>query len=311
MTDGFQPAYLGNITLDQLSQRAHVAHQRLLACDVCPRRCKVNRLESSKQAHCQTGELAEVASYGPHLGEENPLRGYNGSGTIFFAHCNLNCVFCQNFDISQHGYGRPVTAEQLASMMLELQDLGCHNINLVSPTHVVPQILAAVLVAAHGGLHIPLVYNSGGYDTLETLALLDGVVDIYMPDIKYADPDIGQRFSGIPNYPQVNQLAIKEMHRQVGDLLLNDRGIARRGLLVRHLVLPNNLAGTPAVVRFLAKEVSTNTYLNIMDQYRPCFQADRFPELSRRASAAEYNRAVTLALNARVTRLDRRHQRIL
>jgi putative pyruvate formate lyase activating enzyme len=255
-----------------------------------------------------------VSSYGPHFGEEDPLRGSRGSGTIFFARCNLQCLFCQNYDISQYGYGEPTTPEQLAAIMLELQDQGCHNINLVSPTHVVAQILSALLIAAQAGLNIPLVYNTGGYDALETLALLDGVVDIYMPDMKYADATIGRQLSGIPDYPQVNRAAVREMHRQVGDLQIDRRGIARRGLLVRHLVLPAGLAGTSEIVRFLASEVSTHTYLNLMDQYRPCYrahQASQFPELGRRLTPTEYSDALRAANQAGLTRLDRRLQRIL
>ena len=195
-------------------------------------------------------------------------------------------------------------------MMLELQERGCHNINLVSPSHIVPQFLAALLIAAQAGLRIPLVYNSGGYDALETLALLDGIVDIYMPDMKYADPAVGQRLSGVPDYPTVNQQAVQEMHRQTGDLILDRRGIAQRGLLIRHLVLPNGLAGTAAIVQFLAQEISPNTYLNLMDQYRPCYQADKYLELTRRISRQEYQQALNLAHRAGLDRLDKRHPRI-
>ena len=236
MTDHFEPAYLTLLATGDLARRVHLAHERLKACDICPRRCGGNRYENLRKAACGTGELAIVASYGPHHGEEKPLRGYRGSGTIFFSRCNLTCVYCQNYDISQHGYGRTMRAEELAVIMLDLQEMGCHNINLVSPSHVVPQIIAAVLVAAKSGLRLPLVYNSGGYDALETLFLLDGLVDIYMPDMKYADAAVGRRLSGIPDYPAVNQQAVKEMHRQVGDLQLDSRGIARRGVLVQIIV---------------------------------------------------------------------------
>jgi putative pyruvate formate lyase activating enzyme len=239
------------------------------------------------------------------MGEERPLRGFRGSGTIFFSYCNLACVFCQNYDISQVGHGRPTRPEELAAMMLELQGMGCHNINLVSPSHVVPQILAALLIAAEAGLRIPLVYNSGGYDALETLRLLDGVVDIYMPDMKYADAAIGRRLSGITDYPAANQQAVREMHHQVGDLCMDSRGIAESGLLVRHLVLPNELAGTRAIVQFLAAEISTDTYLNLMDQYRPCYKAREYPELTRRISSQEYAQARKYALDAGLCRLDR------
>jgi putative pyruvate formate lyase activating enzyme len=244
MIDHFMPAYVRLLKSGELAERARLASERLETCQCCPRRCGAKRLDSGQNATCQTGELAVVASYGPHLGEEDPLRGYRGSGTIFFSWCNLRCVFCQNYDISHFGRGRPTFPEELAAMMLELEADGCHNINLVSPSHVVPQILTALLIAAQAGLRIPLVYNSGGYDAIETLQLLDGVVDIYMPDMKYADPHIGRRLSGVPDYPAVNQQAVREMHRQVGDLIMDQRGIAQRGLLIRHLVLPNRLAGS-------------------------------------------------------------------
>jgi putative pyruvate formate lyase activating enzyme len=314
MRDLIQAAYLRPLASGELAQRVQRAYQRLSSCDICPRRCGVDRIDGHRDGVCRTGELAIVSSYGAHFGEEDPLRGFRGSGTIFFARCNLQCLYCQNYDISQVGYGEPTTPEQLAAMMLELQDQGCHNINLVSPTHVVPQILAALLIAARAGLHIPLVYNTGGYDALETLALLDGIVDIYMPDMKYADPAIGRQLSGIPDYPQVNRLAVREMHRQVGDLQIDSRGIARRGLLVRHLVLPAGLAGTPAILHFLARDVSPNTYLNLMDQYRPCYRAHQlaeFPDLGRRLTVAEYTDAVSAAGRAGLARLDRRLQRIL
>ena len=209
-----------------------------------------------------------VSSYGPHFGEEAPLVGSHGSGTIFFTYCNLRCIFCQNYTISQLGEGDAIDREELARIMLSLQAMGCHNINLVSPTHVVPYILDALELAAGIGLYLPLVYNSGGYDSVETLELLDGIVDIYMPDMKYSDEETAEQLSGIKDYPRLNRAAVKEMHRQVGDLKLDEQGVAQCGLLVRHLVLPHNLAGTREVVRFLAQEVSSNTYLNIMAQYR-------------------------------------------
>ncbi len=308
MSDRFQAGYLEHLSTGELERRVQQAYDRLRACDICPRQCGANRLEDPKGATCQTGELALVSSYGAHFGEEEPLRGDRGSGTIFFAWCNLKCVFCQNYDISQHGVGRPVTPEELASMMLQLQAEGCHNINLVSPSHVVPQILAALLVAAQAGLQLPLVYNTGGYDAVETLSLLDGLVDIYMPDIKYSDTDAGRRFSGVPDYPSVNQAAVREMHRQVGDLVTDGRGVALRGLLVRHLILPKGVAGTPAVVGFLATEVSPHTYLNLMDQYRPCHRAGGYPELVRPITRQEYQHAAGLAAEAGLTRLDNRRR---
>jgi putative pyruvate formate lyase activating enzyme len=250
--------------------------------------------------------LAKVSSYGPHLGEEDPLRGWRGSGTIFFTRCNLKCQFCQNHDISQADAGYEVEPEQLASIMLELQAQGCHNINFVSPSHVVPQILAAVFIGAEAGLRLPLVYNTGGYDSMPMLTLLDGVVDIYMPDMKYADNEIGRRYSKIANYAQVNQAAVREMHRQVGDLQVSNTGLALRGLLVRHLVLPDNLAGTDQIVRFLATEISPQTYLNLMDQYRPAYKAHHFSELNRSISRQEYRTSVKMAQDAGLNRLDER-----
>jgi putative pyruvate formate lyase activating enzyme len=305
----FEPAYLALLRSGELERRAQAAHERLHACDLCGRECRVDRYK--EVGLCKTGVQAVVSSYQPHLGEEDPLRGWRGSGTIFFAWCNLNCQFCQNYDISQLGHGRAVEPEELAGMMRSLQELGCHNINLVSPTHIVPQILAAVLVAAQDGLRLPLVWNTGGYDSLAALALLDGVVDIYMPDMKYADEEIAHRYSKIKHYPAVNQAAVKEMHRQVGDLMLDGRGIALRGLLVRHLVLPEGLAGTPEIARFLAEEISANTYINIMDQYRPCHRAVELPPLDRPITRAEYERALRQAQAAGLHRFDKREPRSL
>jgi len=231
--------------------------------------------------------------------------GKHGSGTIFFTYCNLECAFCQNYTISQLGEGYNVDSEELAKIMLSLQARGCHNINLVSPTHVVPYILDALELAAGMGLHLPLVYNSGGYDAVETLELLDGIVDIYMPDMKYSDDKTAEQLSGIKNYPEVNKAAIKEMHRQVGDLQIDEEGIAQRGLLVRHLVLPDRLAGTEKIVRFLAREVSTDTYLNIMAQYRPCHRAFDIPQLSRPVLKKEFDEALKLAHQHGLDRLDK------
>ena len=273
---------------------------------MCPRECGANRLVTSKGASCHTGKNAVVSSHSPHFGEEAPLVGRFGSGTIFFTWCNLRCQFCQNYDISQLGMGKEVSSPELAAMMMHLQDLGCHNINLVSPTHVVPQILGALIIAVEAGLKIPLVYNTGGYDSLRTLRLLDGVVDIYMPDMKYSNAKTALKYSKIKNYPAVNRAAVREMHRQVGDLVLDRHGVAQRGLLVRHLVLPNGLAGTKKIVHFLAKEISQNTYLNIMDQYRPCYKANKYPEVNRRITLQEYKEAIQFALKEGLTRLDKR-----
>jgi len=280
------------------------AREILRECRLCPRECRVNRL-SGQKGKCQVTREVVVSSYGPHFGEEAPLVGGHGSGTIFFAYCNLKCVFCQNYTISHLGEGTEVTNDELAGMMLSLQTQGCHNINLVSPTHVVPHILVALEIAVAKGLSVPLVYNTGGYDSLETLRLLDGIVDIYMPDMKYSDARTAEQLSGIKDYPRANQAAVKEMHRQVGDLQMDEQGIAQRGLLVRHLVLPNRLAGTEEVIRFLAQEVSRDTYLNIMAQYHPSYKAFDLPRLSRRITDKEFSEAIELAHRYGLNRLDR------
>lgn len=303
----FTPAYLALLNSGELDKRVKRAYQHLENCDLCARYCHMNRRKTLKGAVCRTGERAVVNSFGPHYGEEDPLRGSRGSGTIFFSWCNLRCVYCQNWEISHKGQGQEVAPKDIANIMLSLQAQGCHNINLVSPSHVVAQIIAAVSIAAQLGLHLPLVYNTGGYDSLEALQLLDGVIDIYMPDMKYGDSDIARRYSKVRDYVTLNRIAIKEMHRQVGELVLNDQGIAERGVLVRHLVLPANLAGTEKVLAFLAKEISVHTYLNLMDQYYPCYRADEYPLLSRPLTKAEYDYALTLARDYGLQRLDKRH----
>jgi putative pyruvate formate lyase activating enzyme len=304
----YTPAYLTRLDGGELTARAQAAWSRLRDCDLCARFCHMNRLETTKGAVCRTGERAVVHGFGPHYGEEDPLRGAGGSGTIFFSGCNLRCVYCQNWEISHKGMGRETEPAQLAAMMLELQSRGCHNINLVSPSHVVAQIIAAVAIAAEKGLRLPLVYNTGGYDSPEALALLEDIVDVYMPDMKYGDSGIARRYSKVRAYFDVNCAAIKEMHRQVGDLTLDHRGIARRGLLVRHLVLPDNLAGTNQVLAFLAEEVSANTYLNLMDQYHPCYRAWDYPPLDRPITASEYQMALQSARSHGLRRLDRRER---
>jgi len=305
----YQPSYLELLRSGELAERVKVAYEHLTNCDLCGWECHIDRRQ--RTGACKTGMQAVVASYGPHHGEEDPLRGWGGSGTIFFSWCNLRCQFCQNYDISQSGSGRAVSPEQLAAMMLELQARGCHNINFVSPSHVVAQILAATLIAAQAssrgdGLRLPLVYNTGGYDSPAALALLDGVIDIYMPDIKYSDAPIAKKYSKIPNYPAINQAAVKEMHRQVGDLVLDEHGVAQRGVLVRHLVMPNDLAGTAEIARFLAQEISTATYINVMGQYRPCYKAGRYPELNRPPTRQELQDAQQAVQDAGLHRLDRR-----
>ena len=305
MTSGFEPAYLRSFGSGELRRRVAEAWDSLQACILCPRECRVDRLAGEVGA-CRIGARAIVWSYHAHFGEEAPLVGRHGSGTIFFSGCNLNCQYCQNHDISQSIEGASVEPESLAGMMLALQADGCHNINLVSPSHVVAQFLAGLFVAVQGGLRLPIVYNTGGYDSVETLRLLDGIVDIYMPDMKYADEEVARTYSKVHNYPQANRVAVKEMYRQVGDLMMDVRGIAQRGLLVRHLVLPNDLAGTAQIAQFLAKEISPDTYVNVMDQYRPCYRASAFPELNRRITNDEHRAAVLAVTAAGLHRLDER-----
>jgi len=274
----------------ELDRRVALLQERLSACDLCPRGCAVDRLRGERGA-CGVGWTALVSSAGPHHGEERPLSGWKGSGTVFFAGCNLACVFCQNWEISQRRDGDPVDDRELARLFLGLQQQGCHNLNLVTPSHVVPQILAALRLAVADGFELPVVYNSGGYDSQETLALLDGVVDIYLPDIKFADSRRAAPFLGVDDYAEVARKALREMHRQVGDLRMSAAGTARRGLLVRHLVLPDGLAGTAEILGFLAREIAPSTYLNLMDQYRPCFRAEGHPTLMRRVTRAEMQKA--------------------
>jgi len=279
----------------ELHERIEAAY-RLMSprCELCPRRCKVDRL-AGQLGVCRTGKNPIVSSYGPHFGEEPPLVGYNGSGTIFFTNCNLRCIFCQNYEISQEGIGREVDIQDLAEMMLNLARRGCHNINLVTPTHQVPQILSALEVAAEAGLDLPVVYNCGGYESVKLLRLLDGIIDIYMPDAKYGTNEVGEEFSAVADYWDRNRDALREMHRQVGDLVVDERGIAQRGMIIRHLVLPNNLAGTREVMHFIATELSRDTYVNIMDQYRPAYKAIGHAKIGRRITSEEYIEALQIA----------------
>jgi putative pyruvate formate lyase activating enzyme len=295
------PSYLKLQRSGELEACARKARTYLSPCRVCPRGCLVDRLADEK-GKCNVGRDALLASYGPHFGEEAVLRGMHGSGTVFFAGCNLQCVYCQNYDISHMHRGRPVSAEELARVFLEIQVAGCHNLNLVTPTHVVPQILEALVLAVEDGFRLPLVYNTSGYDSLIMLHLLDGVVDVYMPDFKYADDDLGLKYSGIPAYNRVARRAIKEMHRQVGVLALDERGVARRGVLIRHLVLPDNLAGTKEVMEFIATELSPDSYVNVMGQYRPEYRAFQYPQVARYPTGEELAQAVRWALDAGIHR---------
>jgi putative pyruvate formate lyase activating enzyme len=299
------PAYLELLQSGELAVRARQAIASLADCALCGRQCHADRLDPlHPKSFCRTGREAWVSSFFPHHGEEPCLRGSGGSGTIFFTHCNLRCVFCQNYDISWQGEGRPVTPEELAAMMLGLQDLGCHNVNFVTPSHVVPQILEALCLAAADGLRLPIVYNTGAYDRVETLRLLDGVVDIYMPDFKFWTPEVAGELANAADYAEIARQAIKEMHRQVGDLVVDRRGIARRGLLVRHLVMPNDAAGTRDVMRFLAREVSPDTYVNIMSQYHPAGQAQRHASIARPVTRDEWSEAMSIARQEGLRRFD-------
>jgi putative pyruvate formate lyase activating enzyme len=301
----WEPLYLETHRQGRLKAKIAAAYDILLQCDLCPHRCLVDR-HHGERGLCRTGDQPVVASYGPHFGEEDPLVGRHGSGTIFFTHCNLYCIFCQNYEISHGGEGEEISAEDLAAIMLYLQKSGCHNINFVTPSHQVYQILAALPMAIEGGLNVPLVYNTGGYDAVATLKILDGVIDIYMPDFKFWDPEVASRLCAASDYPEVARQALKEMHRQVGDLALDEAGVARQGLLVRHLVLPDGLAGTREIMAFLAREISPATYVNVMGQYRPCGRAQEHPSLSRFLTAEEHRDATRLAREAGLTRLDRR-----
>jgi len=303
----FEAAYIQTHKKGLFLERIEKVLEMLENCTICPRNCKVNRIKGEKGV-CEGGYLPKISSYSPHFGEERPLVGLNGSGTIFLTHCSLGCIFCQNYSISHQGEGREVPFKRLSRMMMELQNMGCHNINFVTPTHFVPQILKALPEAIKKGLSVPLVYNTGGYDSVKTLRLLDGVFDIYMPDFKYTRSEVAEEYSQAPDYPQIAKLALKEMHRQVGDLIIDKRGVALRGLLVRHLILPKELAGTREAMRFLASEISKNTYVNIMDQYYPCGEISSGSPLGRRISPQEYDGAIQAAKEEGITRLDKRER---
>jgi putative pyruvate formate lyase activating enzyme len=301
-----EPPYVELHRCGELDRRARDA-LRLLGspCQVCPRECSVDRL-ADEHGLCKTGRHAVVASHFPHFGEENCLRGWRGSGTIFFGGCNLRCVFCQNFEVSWQGQGQVIAPDRLAAMMLELQAIGCHNINWVTPEHVVPQILEALPLAVERRLRLPIVYNTSAYDSADSLALMDGVVDIYMPDLKVVSSELSRRYVGKREYFEVASRNVLEMRRQVGDLVLDQQGLARRGLIVRHLVMPGALAETEAVLRFIADELGPETYVNLMGQYRPAGRAERFPEINRRPYPDELASAFAIANRLGLRRLDAR-----
>jgi putative pyruvate formate lyase activating enzyme len=300
-----QPSYVDLYESGELARRVEQAVALLADCAMCGRECHVDRSRGVNRAsYCRGGRRAYVSSVLPHPGEEVCLSGSRCSGTIFFSRCNLRCVFCQNFAISWQGHGRPVQPEQLAGMMLDLQRDGCHNVNFVTPTHVVPQILEGLLLAVQQGLRLPLVYNTGGYDRVETLRLLEGVIDIYMPDFKFWSPEVSKELADADDYAEVARPAIKEMHRQVGDLVLDDEGLARRGLLVRHLVMPGGLEDTRRITRFLADEVSRDTFVNIMPQYHPEGLAWQHESINQPLTLTDYNLALAIAAEEGLWRLD-------
>ena len=301
----FEPAYLRLSRTGELKRRASAAIERLAACCVCPRNCRDDRL-ADQCGVCKTGRFARVSSYFAHMGEEGCLRGSHGSGTLFFSSCSLRCSFCQNYEISHLSHGDETRPERLAEMMLDLQSAGCHNINLVTPSHVVPQILEALVIAVEGGLRLPLVYNTSAYDALESLRLMEGVVDIYMPDFKIWDSRMAAKYLAAKDYPEVARRSIKEMQRQVGALKLDEHGLAKRGVLLRHLIMPGNIAGTRDIIRFLSHEVSMHSYINIMAQYYPAgkISAEKFPEIHRGITQQEYADALAIARKMGLHRLD-------
>ena len=282
----FSPAYITLYKSGELSKRVKLAREILSGCILCPRNCRINR-NLSQSGFCRSGKDAKVYSTQAHFGEEPPISGRAGSGTIFFANCSLRCIFCQNYPFSQLGEGEIVSIEKLAGMMLDIKNKGCHNINLVSPTHFVPQILGALEIAVDKGLDLPLVYNTNGYESLSTLKLLQGIVDIYLPDLKYSDNRVAEKYSGASNYWEAAKEALREMYKQVGNLKTK-QGVAYRGLIVRHLILPKGLSGTKEVLNFLAKEVSSSVHISLMRQYYPAFKAQGFPPLDRPITKEEY-----------------------
>jgi len=300
----YYPKYIKAHQSGLLKERCITVKKRMESCDLCPRKCGINRLKDELGV-CKTGQLARVSGAFAHFGEEKPLVGSKGSGTIFFSYCNLLCNFCQNYETSHDGDGRVLNDTELAQVMLNLQNEGCHNINFVTPSHMVFQILSALETAIENGLRVPLVYNTGAYDCVETLKLLEGIIDIYMPDFKFWDNDIAEKTCRASNYPQIARNAVKEMYRQVGDLKTDTNGIATEGILIRHLVLPNKLAGTREIMHFIATQISTNTYTNIMPQYRPCGQAYQMADMASHVTGDEFREALNEAKQEGILRLDK------
>ena len=297
----WQPSFLGLNKSGELNKRINELYRILESCKLCPRKCGVNRLAGEK-GFCKSGKDLEVSSFGPHFGEESPLVGRGGSGTIFLTNCNLLCIYCQNFDISHLGYGEIRSESQVAEYMITLQNRGCHNINFVTPTHFAPQLVKSIKLAIERGLRLPIVWNCGGYENIEVIKMLEDVVDVYMPDIKYGDEEPAEKYSKAPDYFQVAKGVVKEMHNQVGDLKINEQGIAYRGLLIRHLVLPNDLAGSKKVLTFIAKEISTDSFVNVMSQYRPAGKAYQSEDLRRRVTWKEVYKVRNIAKTLGLTR---------
>ena len=297
----FVPSYVELFRTGKLARRVELLTEVLRECRLCPRECRANRLEG-QLGYCQAGADLMFSSAFPHFGEEPPLVGQHGSGTIFLTHCNLRCVFCQNYDISHLGRGEPITPSDMAGVMIKLQEMGCHNINFVTPTHYATQIVASLPLGIEMGLRLPIVYNCSGYESIEVIRLLDGIVDIYMPDAKFMEEKYARQFCNAPDYPEVLRDVLKEMHRQVGDLTLNSKGIAERGLLIRHLVMPGGVASSESVLKFIAEEISVHSYVNIMNQYRPEYRADEHDQIDRRTSHKEYLEAIQIAKRLRLYR---------
>ncbi len=285
-----QPSYLELYLRGQLEERIKQAFKLIESCSICPRRCGINRL-SDQKGFCNSGYLPRIYSYMPHFGEEPCISGYRGSGAIFFSGCNMSCVYCQNYKFSQLNQGREIKLEDLAQVMLDLQQVGCHNINLVTPTHIMPQILEALSIAIPKGLRLPLIYNTSGYELPEILMLLDNIIDIFLVDMRYSENCISKRYSNAADYPEINKAAVKQMYKQVGTAKFDKHGLIYKGIIIRHLVLPDNISGTNEIMRFIALEISPETHISLMSQYTPCYKAGNIPELSRYISQQEYNMA--------------------